>query len=215
MSTPGLARTTFTTSRTLEFFTERELAMQLGVSRERWGLAILKELLDNALDACEQTDRPPVIVVSEDQDTHTLSVHDNGPGLRVETLEKSLDYTVRVSDKAYYVSPSRGQLGNALKCLWALPYVLSGPRQQGRVDVATAGIRYEVRVSVDHIAQQPVLTLTPDPAPEVKSGTTVTIHWPQQATMRRGGGTPLFTFRGHVSSSHTMRCSIPTSPSPT
>src|SRR5215471_2730342 len=138
---PQITRTTFTTSRTLEFFTERELTMQLGVSRERWGLAILKELLDNALDACEQTDRPPVIMVTEDKHTHTLSVQDNGPGLPVATLEKSLDYTVRVSDKAYYVSPSRGQLGNALKCLWALPYVLSGYRQHGQVDVCTSGMR--------------------------------------------------------------------------
>jgi DNA topoisomerase VI subunit B len=173
-----LTRTTFRTSRTLEFFSERELTMQLGVSRDRWALAILKELVDNALDATEQTDRPPVITINEDDEAHTLSVQDNGAGLPVDTLERSLDYTVRVSDKAYYVSPSRGQLGNALKCLWALPYVLSGYRQQGQVTVATAGVRYDVRVRVDHIAQEPVLTLTPAPAPEVKSGTKVTIHWP-------------------------------------
>jgi DNA topoisomerase VI subunit B len=112
-----LQRTTFTTSRTLEFFTERELTMQLGVPPDRWGLAILKELIDNALDATEQTDQPPVITVTEDAEAHTLTVQDNGAGLPVATLEKSVDYTVRVSDKAYYVSPSRGQLGNALKCL--------------------------------------------------------------------------------------------------
>ena len=70
MGNATLTRTTFTTSRTLEFFSERELTMQLGVSRDRWALAILKELLDNALDASEQTDRPPVITVTEDDEAH-------------------------------------------------------------------------------------------------------------------------------------------------
>jgi DNA topoisomerase VI subunit B len=179
--TTTLQRTTFTTSRTLEFFTDREIGMQLGTDRNAWGRAILKELIDNALDATEQTDQPPVITVTEDVDMHTLSVQDNGPGLPVATLEKSLDYTVRVSDKAYYVSPSRGQLGNALKCLWGLPYVLSGHREQGQVDISVDGMRYEVRIGVDHLAQQPVLTCTPMPDEKVKSGTTVTIHWPQVA----------------------------------
>jgi DNA topoisomerase VI subunit B len=182
MPTPQITRTTFTTSRTLEFFTERELTQQLGNRHDTWGLAILKELLDNSLDACEKTDQPPVITVTEDDKTHTLTVRDNGPGLPVDTLERSLDYTVRVSDKTHYVSPSRGQQGNALKTVWGLPYVLSGHREQGQVDVTMHGTRYEVRIRVDHLAQKPVLTCTPVPDPKVKSGTTVTIHWPPVAS---------------------------------
>jgi DNA topoisomerase VI subunit B len=177
-----MPRTTFEMSRALEFFSESELTMQLAVNSERWGLAILKELLDNALDACEQTARPPVITVTVDPAAHTLSVQDNGPGLRAATLERSLDYTVRVSDKAHYVSPSRGQLGNAFKCLWALPYVLSGPAQRGLVEVRTGGMHYAIDVGVDQLAQRPRLTLTPTPDPEVTIGTKVTIHWPQSAT---------------------------------
>jgi len=46
-------RETFTTSRLLEFFTEKELTMQIGFSRPGWAIALLKELIDNALDACE------------------------------------------------------------------------------------------------------------------------------------------------------------------
>jgi len=196
MANAVVNRTTFSTSRTLEFFSERELNMQLGVSRERWAIAMLKELMDNALDACEQTDHAPVITITEDAEAHTLSVQDNGPGFPVDTLERSLDYTVRVSDKAYYVSPSRGPLGNAFKCLWALPYVLSGDRQEGQVDVATDGMRYGVCICVDHIAQEPVLTLTPVPEPEVKSGTKITIHWPAIASYRYGVSGAYFYFSG-------------------
>jgi hypothetical protein len=196
MALAPVSRTTFSTNRTLEFFSERELTMQLGVRRERWALALLKELLDNALDAAEQMDRPPVITITADAEAHTLSVQDNGPGLPLDTLQQSLDYTVRVSDKTYYVSPSRGQLGNALKCLWAIPYVRSGARQHGQVDVCTGGVRYEVRVSVDHIAQQPMISLTPVPAPKVKSGTIVTIHWPWIASSAPLGADATFYFWG-------------------
>src|SRR5262249_60810106 len=113
----ALARTTFTTSRLLEFFTESELTMQIGHDRPYWALAILKELIDNGLDACEKANISPHIQVTIEDDGFT--VQDNGPGLQADTLHRSLEYDVRVSDKSYYVSPTRGRLGNALKCVWA------------------------------------------------------------------------------------------------
>jgi DNA topoisomerase VI subunit B len=122
--TAMLDRTTFQMSRLLEFFSEKELQLQIGFSPPEWPIALLKELIDNALDACETAGMLPAIEVTLAPDA--LSVQDNGPGLPVSTVERSLDYLVRVSDKAHYVSPSRGQLGNALKCMWAAPYVARG-----------------------------------------------------------------------------------------
>src|SRR5262245_65584009 len=101
-----LQRTAFTTSRALEFFSEKELTMQLGFASDFWPIALLKELLDNALDACETAGVAPEIRV--EVTPQTLTVRDNGPGLPRQVLERSLDYLVRVSDKAHYVSPSRG-----------------------------------------------------------------------------------------------------------
>lgn len=46
-----MKRTIFETHRTLEFFTEKELSMQIGAARESWPVTIIKELVDNALDA--------------------------------------------------------------------------------------------------------------------------------------------------------------------
>jgi hypothetical protein len=60
---PVLNRTAFTMSRALEFFTEKELAMQLGFPPHQWHVAILKELLDNAFDACESAGVAPDITV--------------------------------------------------------------------------------------------------------------------------------------------------------
>ena len=146
-----LKRTTFTTNRVLEFFSEKELNMQLGHSRTMWPIALLKELLDNALDAAELAGVAPKIGVTLTPDA--FGVQDNGPGLPEETLVRSLDYLVRVSDKSYYISPTRGQLGNALKCVWAAPFVADGAR--GRVDVTTGGTRHQIEVTLDRIAQEP------------------------------------------------------------
>jgi DNA topoisomerase VI subunit B len=168
-----LERTTFTTSRVMEFFTEKELQMQIGHSRDWWPIALVKELIDNALDACERAGISPKITIRVEHDA--VSIQDNGPGLPLATLRRSLDYLVRVSDKAYYVSPTRGQLGNALKCVWAAPFVING--QRGRVDVETAGTRYQIEAQVDFITQKPHISIADEPS-DVKNGTLVTMYWP-------------------------------------
>lgn len=169
-----LQRTTFETSRLLEFFSEKELQMQIGFARGHWPMALLKELIDNALDACETAGVFPDIEVTVEPDA--VSVRDNGPGLPAATLERSLDYTVRVSDKAYYVSPTRGQLGNALKCLWAAPYVACG--EQGAVEVTTGGLTHRIAVRLDRIAQHPALQHLTSLDGFVKTGTLIKVTWP-------------------------------------
>jgi DNA topoisomerase VI subunit B len=114
-------------------------------------------------------------------------VEDNGPGLPVETLTGSLDYTQRVSTNTYYVSPTRGQLGNALKTVWAAPFVATGG-QRGRVEVLASGQRHTVDVTLDRIAQAPRLRLTSEPDTRVTSGTLVRLHWPGIASLLAGGG---------------------------
>jgi DNA topoisomerase VI subunit B len=174
----ALERATFQTSRLLEFFSEKELQMQIGHDKALWPIALLKELIDNALDACESTDITPEITVTIEPDA--VSVRDNGPGLPSTTLERSLDYLVRVSDKAYYVSPTRGQLGNALKCVWAAPFVADGER--GRVEVETGGEHHTIDVRLDRIAQEPHLHHVVEAGDFVKNGTLVRMHWPEVAS---------------------------------
>ena len=173
-----LHRTAFTTSRLLEYFSERELTLQLGVPRAAWMLALLKELIDNALDAAEAHGAPPGIAVTVADGT--LTVADNGPGLPLATIEGALDYSLRISDKRGYVAPTRGQLGNALKCLFAAPFVADG--QRGRVSVEANGARHQVAVTLDRIRQVPTPTLTTTPDPAVKTGTVIAIEWPDFAS---------------------------------
>lgn len=178
LATIKLKRSTFSTSRLLEYFTERELEMQIGSSANLWPLMITKELIDNALDSCESASVSPLITVS--LDGNSITVMDNGPGLPKETLRRSLDYSVRISDKAHYVAPTRGQLGNALKTLWAAPFVYNG--EVAQVEVGTRLYTYGVRVSVDRIAQIPRLELIPLNRPFVKTGTFIKSEWRREAS---------------------------------
>jgi len=177
MSAPTLDRQVFTLSRALEFFSERELTTQIGYDRAWWPIALVKELIDNGLDACENAGAAPEIQITVQPDA--VAVQDNGPGLPLATLERSLDYQVRVSDKIGYVAPTRGQQGNALKTVWAAPYVIDG--EAGQIDVTTGGTIYHVEVALDRIAQQPTLSLRTSPDGHVKIGTAITMHWPRVA----------------------------------
>lgn len=170
-TTRHLARTAFVSDRAMEFFTERGLTTQIGYGKTLWPLALAKELIDNGLDACESTDVTPEIVVTLERDAFTVT--DNGPGLKPKIIDHSLDYHVRISDKKYYVSPTRGQLGNALKCLWAAPFVANGER--GLIEVTGCGWHHRIEVRLDRIAQAP--NIFHDKARLVRKGTCIKVHW--------------------------------------
>jgi hypothetical protein len=74
MPTPTLGRTTFRTSRLLDFCSRKELVAQTGHREDQWPLVALKELVDNALDACEDG----------------IEVADNGLGLQGSQPEDQL-----------------------------------------------------------------------------------------------------------------------------
>jgi DNA topoisomerase VI subunit B len=170
-----LDRTTFTTSRLLDFFSEKELTAQIGHSRDHWPVVILKELVDNAIDACEDVGvAPDVSVVVDDTG---ITVTDNGPGIPPETIEGMLDYSIRVSSREAYVSPDRGAQGNALKTLVAMPYVMDG--SQGYITITACGICHDITVELDRIRQEP--RIEHETADDGRNGTSITLHWPNLA----------------------------------
>jgi hypothetical protein len=101
-------------------------------------------------------------------------------------IERSLDYDIRVSDKTYYISPSRGQLGNALKCLWAAPYAID-PDHPGSVEVISQGVQHRITVTVDRIDQEPRLAHTITEVPFCRNGTSITMTAPKVACYHEWG----------------------------
>jgi len=108
----------------------------------------LKELIDNGLDACETAGVAPEVGVEVEQEDGALrlAVSDNGYGIPPEVVRKALDYSIRVSDKAAYRSPTRGAQGNALKTIIGIPYAL-GSREP--IVVAARGVQHTIRPWVD------------------------------------------------------------------
>jgi DNA topoisomerase VI subunit B len=137
-----LERTTFSTSRLLDFASEKELVAQTGHQRDAWPVVLLKELVDNAIDAAEESGIAPVITVTVNR--AGITVEDNGPGIPADVVEAILDFSIRVSSREAYVSPTRGAQGNALKAILAMPFVLD--RQHGRVEMVDGwAARFEER----------------------------------------------------------------------
>jgi Histidine kinase-, DNA gyrase B-, and HSP90-like ATPase len=184
---PKLTRVAFRVSRLMEFCTLRELQNQTGHSADRWPLVVLKELMDNALDAAEEAVIAPVISIAAK--SGSIVIQDNGPGIDTETIKAVLDYTIRVSSREAYVSPTRGAQGNALKTILAMGYVLDREREDddsinneavGVTFIETRGIKHRIEFRADHVTNQPKITHTTTPSP-VKVGTRVTVKWPVPA----------------------------------
>ena len=167
----------FSTSRLLDFATKRELTAQIGHQPAMWPQVVVKELVDNALDAAEQAEVAPRIEVSISESM--IEVRDNGPGMPSKVIEAILDFTVRVSSREAYVGPTRGAQGNALKTVVVMPFVLDGTA--GMVEIESLGLRHKILFAIDRIAQEPKAEIVVEPS-LVKTGTIVRLHWPDSAS---------------------------------
>jgi hypothetical protein len=143
-----LERTMFEVSRASEYFDARQLSTLTGMPQDEFASVCLKELVDNALDACETLGVPPEVGIEVEMDDEhiRLTVSDNGPGIPPEVVKKFLNYSIRVSDKAAYRSPTRGAQGNALKTIIGIPYAL-GSREP--LIVKAQGVRHSIAPWVD------------------------------------------------------------------
>jgi DNA topoisomerase VI subunit B len=186
-----VARVAFTTSRELEFFTESELTTQIGYRKELWPLGLIKELIDNAIDACE-TSATGAIEIGIRLAKDSITVSDNGPGITRKIIDGVLDYRVRVSDKKHYIAPTRGQLGNALKCVVAAPLVATG--KGSLIEIVAGGRRHTIEITLDRIAQKPKIAhvTTKEPA---QIGTIMKVRWNEVASYFQSNYADLYQFK--------------------
>lgn len=160
-----LHRAHFRTDVRADYASETELGKQIGFISTYWPVASLREIVDNGLDACEEAGIPPAIIVDVDLEENTLSVIDNGPGIAPELVPHIANYGVRLSSRAGYVSPSRGQQGLGLKACLAVPYVLSG----------------NIGRKADPVRRIPEVKVEAFPS-TIQSGTRITIRFPDRAS---------------------------------
>ena len=177
---PVVKRTVFATPRAAEFLELRALQAQTGQPVDAFGDVVVKELLDNALDAAETAGRAPVVEIRTL--THNgltyVTVTDNGCGIKAETVADICDFTVLVSDKARYRGPTRGAQGNAFKTLLGIPFALGVTEP---ITIASDGVRHELGVGIDATGDVVVThnTTTSDRA----VGTSVTVPLPEDMSV--------------------------------
>jgi DNA topoisomerase VI subunit B len=118
-----LTREAFKTSRQLEFTNRKELVTHIGHDVAQWPQVLFKELIENAIDAAEEADLDPIVHIVVRGDILTFT--SNGI-FDPDTVPDLADFSVRVSSREAYVSPSRGQQGTALQTIFALLCNLDG-----------------------------------------------------------------------------------------
>lgn len=176
-SRPTLKREAFRTSREMDFFSKRELIAQIGHDVEEWPLVALKELIDNSLDATEESGIPPEIKVIAD--AAGVTVIDNGPGIPDSTIQAVLDFNVRVSSREAYVSPTRGAQGNALKTLAAMPFAVDP--ENGRLIITSCGQQRVIRCGMDPVTRRAIVNVEHTPSKRV-FGTQTRIEWSKRTS---------------------------------
>jgi DNA topoisomerase VI subunit B len=171
------ARLALSFSRDLEFATETELAKRMGCSRCYWLRAALKELIDNALDACEEAgvETPSILVAAE---SNELWVADNGPGMAPELVERLCVRSERTSTREAYAAPDRGAQGNALQVLMALP--LGFGREEAGLTITSQGVEHAITLRVNRLHGRIDLERTTRARAPTTTGTTVAIEWPEE-----------------------------------
>jgi hypothetical protein len=169
-----MTRTAFSVSRDLDLATQDGLVKRMGIIREGWLRASVKELIDNSLDACEEHGVDPEITVTIAGSV--LTVADNGPGMPPEIIERLCTLAECTSSRAAYAAPDRGAQGNALQTIMMLGFGFG--RETSRLTIESRGINHQIGLRVNRLAGQIELERV---ATEVQGGegTSVSIVWPE------------------------------------
>ena len=165
---PKLTRVAFRVSRLMEFCSERELQNQTGHSVYEWPLVVAKELIDNALDACEEAEVAPEIAVIVEPG------HDRRSGQRGRHRRRDHRVGSRLHDPG--VEPRGVCLADARRAGQRLKdHSRHGLRARSRAAAtATAagvtiiearGVEHRIEFRVDHVNNQPKIVHTTAPSP--------------------------------------------------
>jgi hypothetical protein len=108
----NLKRETLEHPRECEYFSVQRLRTLTGLAESLWDSALLKETLDNALDA---VDPLPSKLIDVQFNGDVLLISDNGLDISPHDLEAVYDFSTYILNKHDYRTATRGMQGNALE----------------------------------------------------------------------------------------------------
>jgi hypothetical protein len=172
-----------TDSRTRENFTENGLTSLTGQPSQNWGRYVVKELVDNALEAVEGTESPVVTVrlrrVGRGSRSwiRRVEVEDNGPGIDGDTLRQIADVEAFGGTKRHYALPTRGTQGNALMTVIGIQSLADG----GPLQIETRGTEYALPVDESVVDAVPAVRVEKR-GPSDTEGTAVRVEFGESGT---------------------------------
>jgi hypothetical protein len=176
-------RVTFFTSRLMEFCTEKELVAQTGHESYEWPLVVVKELVDNSIDACEEAGVAPVIsvIIWSDQAESGSSSRTTVQAFHLVLSRASPTTTSGRPRRRPYQSNPRAPRQCA-KDRFADGLCAGGGKGKGETWIEARGVRHRILFSVNQIRQEPIVQDIRTPS-KVTTGTCVTVFWPKDASI--------------------------------
>ena len=173
-----MTRNALSFRRELEFVEETELAKRMGCPRYQWLRAVIKELIDNALDAAEEAgEAHPVVAVGISEDG-VLSCGSSGSGIAPETVAKLADREQRTSSREAYAEPVRGAQGNALSVIMCLPFGFG--LDESELHIASCGVLHRIALRADRLQGRIETEHTSRPVEMSAGWTEVGLWWPEE-----------------------------------
>ena len=145
-------------TRALDYVTLQGLSTLTGCEATNLDALIMKELVDNGLDAARGVKPRIGVTLETGDDFLMLTVRDNGEGMLTSDIERIVDYSRLYSTKFHDRTPSRGALGNAYNILLGAPYALAAEvgasLPQWPIRIFSRSKEHRVRLVVDELKDE-------------------------------------------------------------
>ena len=145
-------------TRALDYVTLQGLSTLTGCEATNLDALIMKELVDNGLDAARGVKPRIGVTLETGGDFLMLTVRDNGEGMLTSDIERIVDYSRLYSTKFHDRTPSRGALGNAYNILLGAPYALAAEvgasLPQWPIRIFSRSKEHRVRLVVDELKDE-------------------------------------------------------------
>lgn len=160
-----------TDTRVSENFTKKGLETLTGVNTGTWITYMVKELVDNSLEACEK----PEIEITARLDivdrVESFSVRDNGSGIPEDKIEQIFEKVDCFGGtKRHYKLLTRGNQGNALMTVLGIQNLLNSPLR-----IQSNDTLYSISVDTNDLSGTPEVVIEKEQAEENISGLEVNL----------------------------------------
>jgi len=173
-------------TRALDYVTLQGLSTLTGCEATNLDALIMKELVDNGLDAASGGKPRIGITFETGDDFLTLTVRDNGEGMLSSDIERIVDFSRLYSTKFHDRTPSRGALGNAYNILLGAPYALAAEvgasLPQWPIRISSRSKEHRIRLVVDELKEEINAEITVADSPVEGTEISITLpvyrdHW--------------------------------------